>query len=430
MDLKEKLEIIIVTYNRKNFLLKTLEILLAENSPVKNLSISILNNNSNDGSTELINEMLIRYPNLKHVLHRKNIGGNANITRAIELASKEYVWILGDNDEYSWESWQEVENAIYGNYDAIITSNIKNNIANIFYSCALISGCIYKTVNITETVLSNAYDNIRFLFPHLAVCAKNINENNRFYIVSKDIVKIGVNPNMMTTYCRGFNIDEIPEPRRNIFWSVGYFNSLELIQDRKKRTEIINGLRHYHKTLFDLFRTIVILNQLQNNGYKYNLQQIFRFLNWYQKIKFILAFLSVKLSWKNYKFWFLRYEKDWIEYLEIIEEAKYIKQLENRFSNKKIILYGAGLTAKVLFENYDFSKLNIIGIADKKFEDNAEKEFFGIKTLSPSELTNHDFDVIIFTMKEYKKIVNNLKANGCKKKMLSIIKKSRYALRI
>lgn len=429
MTLVEKLEIIIVTYNRKDYLEKTLNSLLSQDSPVKGLTITILNNNSNDGTTELIENYKQKYSNLVNIKHKKNIGGNANITRAFEIAQKEYVWVLGDNDEYDWSSWSEVISAIKDECDCIITSNVENNVANIFYSSALISGCIYKTANITETVLANAYDNIRFLFPHLAISAKNINDGNKFFIVSKNIVKIGVNPNMMTTYCRGFNMEEIPIPRRNIFWSVGYFTSLELIKDRKKQLEIIEGLRHYHKTLFQLFRTIVILNKLQNEDYCYNYQQIFRLLSLKQKFKFIFAYLSVKLSWKNYDYWFLRYEKDWVEYFKVINEEKYIKKLAKKLKNKKILLYGAGLTAKVLFENYDFSELNIVGIMDKKFEKNREESYYGIKTFAPDELCKIEFDIILFTLKEYRKVLECLSASGCRKKMLSLIRKSNYTLR-
>ena len=429
MSLCEKLEIVLITYNRKFFLEKTFEEIFASNSPVRDLQITVLNNNSDDGTTELVDSYAAKYSNLKHIVHPKNIGGNANITRALEIAQKDYVWVIADNDGYNWTAWQEVEQAIEEGYDAIVTANVKNTTAEIFYSSALISGCIYKTANITETVLSNAYDNIRFLFPHLAVCAKNINDNNKFYIVSKDIVKIGVNPNMSTTYNRGMLADEVPLPRRNIFWSVGYFTSVELISSRKTQIEIINGLRHYHKSLFDLFKTIVILNKIQKNNYFYNYQQIYRVLNLSQRLKFIMAFLLITFSTKNYEFWFIRYKEEWIEYLGLIKEQDYINKLVKKMRGKRILLYGAGLTAQVLLENYDFSNLNIVGISDKKFENSSEEDFYGYRAFAPNEIKDLDVDIILFTMKEYKKIANILKTNGVTKKMLPAINKSRYVIK-
>ena len=37
--------------------------------------------------------------------------------------------------------------------------------------------------------------------------------------------------------------------RRYIFWSPAYFQSIELVKDKKTREEIIDNLRHYHKSL-------------------------------------------------------------------------------------------------------------------------------------------------------------------------------------
>lgn len=428
--MKDKLEIILITYNRKQYLEETLNQLFAENSPVKDFSITVLNNASTDGTTKLLEEYSKKYPNLKHICHKINIGGNANIVRAFETATKEYLWLLGDNDKYSWDSWNEVEKAINENYDVIVTRTCKNNIADIYYTASLISGCIYKMSNFTETVFVNAYDNIRFLFPHLAFCAKNINDNNKFYIVSKDIVFIGINPNMPTTYNRGLNFEEIPKPRFNILWSVGYITSVELINNRKKQIEIIEGLRHYHRTLFDLFKSIVVINNIQKNGYFYNYQQIFRLLTFKQKLKFIWAFLVINLSYKNYKYCFIRDENSWLEYLNSINEQKYINKLSKNFKNKKILLYGAGLTAKVLLKNFDLSSMNIIGIADKKFESFREESFMGYKTYTPNEINNIDVDIILFTLKDFKRISNILKKDGCNKKMYSIIKKNNYVLEI
>ena len=46
---------------------------------------------------------------------------------------------------------------------------------------------------------------------------------------------------------------------------------------------------------------------------------------------------------------------------------KQIDKLSKKLKNKKLVIYGAGDFAKVLFENYDLSKLNILAVSDKKF---------------------------------------------------------------
>jgi isopentenyl phosphate kinase len=44
--------------------------------------------------------------------------------------------------------------------------------------------------------------------------------------------------------------------------------------------------------------------------------------------------------------------------------------LASRFSGRKIIVFGAGSFARCVFKNYDLSKLNIVAIADRRFEEN------------------------------------------------------------
>jgi glycosyltransferase involved in cell wall biosynthesis len=86
--LKDILEIFLITYNRKIYLQKTFNQIFANSSPIKNFDITILNNKSTDGTTELIEKYREKFNNIKHIIHNRNIGGNANIARAFELATK------------------------------------------------------------------------------------------------------------------------------------------------------------------------------------------------------------------------------------------------------------------------------------------------------------------------------------------------------
>ncbi len=89
---------------------------------------------------------------------------------------------------------------------------------------------------------------------------------------------------------------------------------------------------------------------------------------------------------------------DFIKYLKAVNAEKQIKKLEQKYCNKKIILYGGGLFASVLLKNYDLSKLNIIAVADKKYDNNSKELFCGYKTISPEELTKSECDVILTTV--------------------------------
>ena len=434
MGIKDKLEIVLITYNRCDCLKSTLDEIFADNSPVRDFDITILDNSSTDGTRELIEEYKEKYPNIKYIINRFNIGGCANISKAlVELPNKEYVWVICDNDTYDWTCWGEIEKAIENDFDVIFTRKISGKVSDIFYKAAFLPACIYKTKNITNEVAQNIYDGIRILFPHLALIAKNINDSNRIYSVSKDIVIIGKNENQNLAFTRGNNRGDMPQSRRYIFWSPAYFQSIELIKDKKKREEIIDNLRHYHKTLFELFQSVVIKNELYYGKCFNNYFQIFRMLNFKQKLKFIFAYLSIKLLiffGKDYSFYEISKKEEWKTYLDKINEQKYIDKLSKKLKDKKVLFYGAGLSAKVLFENYDLSKFNVAGICDKKFEKTEDKEFNNFKAISPDELKNLDYDVILFTMKLYKKIEKSLKNSGINKKTYSLIKKdNKYAVR-
>lgn len=433
MSTKDKLSIVLVTYNRKDFLRETFEQIFSENSPVKDFDITVLNNASTDGTTELINDYCQKYSNLRHVINKININGNPNIAKAFaEYSDKKYIWVLCDNDRYSWDNFGEIKNAINQDYDVIFTQNCKNTPADIFYKATFVPACIYKTENITSTVVENMYCNIRFLFPHLALIAYNMNKNNRIFIPEKDTVIQVINPeDNRTIYTRGVEPDFLPEARKNILWLTGFVNSTELITDKKMRAQIIEGCRHYHTSLFELFKTYMIQNKYDRNNYKYNLSQVFRFLNFSQKLRFIWAFLAVNLSFKNYKFYEIRTYDDWAEYLEKIGEQKYIDILSHVLNGKKVLLYGAGIVSKVLTDKYNLKNFDIVGVSDKRFETFKEEKYKDFKTIPPSELKNYDFDYILFTMKLYKNIESSLRSAGINQKALPLIKKDRkYILRV
>lgn len=431
MNIKDKLDIILITYNRKSCLEETFKQIFADNSPIKDFDITVLDNRSDDGTSELINTYSQKYPNLKHVINKVNIGGCANAAKAIvEIPNKEYAWVLCDNDSYDWTNWNEVEIAIEKGYDFIITQKCENNPSELFYKASFIPAVIFKTSLITTTVAQNLYDYVPLLFPQLALISECINKNSSGYIVKKDIVHAQINPDHNSSFIRGLEKDYLPEPRKNIFWSVGYFSTTELITDKKIRTKIINNTRHFHKTLFDLFKSAMIKNKVFYNNYSYNFYRIFRMLNFKQKIQLIFAFLVINLSFKNYRYYETRSYTDWIDYFNKVDEQKYLDKLAQKYNDKKVLLYGAGMLTKVLLENYNLSKFNIIGVSDKRFERSNEKEFMGLKTILPDDIKNLDYDAILFALKLYKKPAEMLKKAGVNKKMFSLIKKDiKYPIR-
>lgn len=86
------------------------------------------------------------------------------------------------------------------------------------------------------------------------------------------------------------------------------------------------------------------------------------------------------------------------EYLEKKKAQKSIDKVASKYKDKKIVLYGAGFFASDLLRNYDFSKLNIVGVADIKFQDNTEGDFYGYPKLGSYDLLETDFDLLLITV--------------------------------
>ncbi|MBR1942656.1 hypothetical protein IJ843_02850 [bacterium] len=98
--------------------------------------------------------------------------------------------------------------------------------------------------------------------------------------------------------------------------------------------------------------------------------------------------------------------KTWNVVFEQLKFSKHYEKLCKKLKEKKIVFYGAGLMFDYFAQNYDLSKLNIAGIADKKIETKNIETYQGIKTLSFEELKNCDFDCILITT-QYPVVIRN-----------------------
>lgn len=291
--LKNKLEIILITYNRKDYLQNTFNQIFADNSPISDYPIRILNNQSDDGTTELIEEYCKKLPNIKHVIHNRNIGGNANIARAFEIATKEYFWVLCDDDEYDFTHWEEVEQAVMEGHDAIVISNYaypQKSIAHLLKQMTFVPSTIYKTENITPTVMTNIEYCISSMFPQLALPCHLINENKSIHICKAGIVNM-IPHGGVETYVRGLDHNAHPYMAHQ-FWSVGYVNACQLIKNPQLRKEILYGMSEVKDGgWLSNLRHLVVLNKIHYNSFKKNWSDIFFGFSAVQKIQFLLCIL-------------------------------------------------------------------------------------------------------------------------------------------
>lgn len=102
-------------------------------------------------------------------------------------------------------------------------------------------------------------------------------------------------------------------------------------------------------------------------------------------------------------------DSQYLNYFKNINTKKQINKLIKKYKNKKIILYGAGIMSKILFENYDFSKLNIVAFCDSKYKINSSEKFVSYPVINPIELKEKDFDLILVNLRKSVGAIENIK---------------------
>lgn len=90
---------------------------------------------------------------------------------------------------------------------------------------------------------------------------------------------------------------------------------------------------------------------------------------------------------------------------------EHIDSLSQKYQNKTIILYGAGILCEYILENYDLSRWNIIGIADKKYSIKKEDFCYNFKAINPQDIPRYKPDVIILTLLEINKVLPFLQSS-------------------
>ncbi len=86
------------------------------------------------------------------------------------------------------------------------------------------------------------------------------------------------------------------------------------------------------------------------------------------------------------------------EFLNNNNFQKRIDRLAKKYKNKKIMIYGASMAFDLISQKCDLSNLNIIGIADIRFIDDAE--YNGYRTFSSYTFLEQKPDIVLIAMLE------------------------------
>jgi len=247
MSIKDRLQLILITYNRAFHVENTLTKLLSDDSPIKDFDILVIDNNSTDKTAEIILDFQKKYSNITYIKNKYNVGLAGNIVKALDSANKDYLWILGDDDLYDFSNWTEVENAINNNEKLICVARYvlpeekKHDVATQIFQITFLTGAIYSTSLFNDVTIKNAYDNIYTLFPHIPITISYINSGGKIYVVDKPISDNGMN--LKTTDCsytRGVtNKGELYDRTNEMSWILGYANVISLLKDKNLQKECL-----------------------------------------------------------------------------------------------------------------------------------------------------------------------------------------------
>ena len=239
MAIIDKLGITIITYNRAPLLKRTLTTILSDDSPVRDCYIIVQSNNSSDETSEVVKTFQSMHPNLSYRENPYNIGLSGNICKAMELADREYHWILCDDDRFDWQNWAEVEREIDDKTPMICASNymiperFRERVDYQLAQMSFLPAVIIRTELYTDTTIRNSFDNIFTLFPHLVPIVSFLNAGGKIHVISREVVTNGMEQGTDCSYLRGARPDIIFHRSRTMTWMVGYSNILANLTDRK-----------------------------------------------------------------------------------------------------------------------------------------------------------------------------------------------------
>lgn len=176
----ELCEPVLITYNRAHELEKTLAAFATLKD--RNFILHVLDNCSTDDTPAVVAAWQQQWPNLRYHRNPYNIGGNANILRAIELTSSVYSWIIGDDDVWYMEHIEEIIPVLQQQHVDILrlgwlispeyagketlASTLFQQENYFFASVSMISATIVRR-SLLSRHLNWAYQNICYAYPQL-----------------------------------------------------------------------------------------------------------------------------------------------------------------------------------------------------------------------------------------------------------------------
>jgi abequosyltransferase len=115
-----KLSICIATYNRGKFIGETLDSILSQVRP--GIEIIIVDGASPDSTPVVLNQYLLRHPEVRYYREQKNCGVDEDYDKAVGYAVGEYCWLMTDDDLLRAGAVSRVLSALEDKSDLVIVN--------------------------------------------------------------------------------------------------------------------------------------------------------------------------------------------------------------------------------------------------------------------------------------------------------------------
>jgi len=286
----KKLEPVLITYNRSKELEQTLQKFIA--SGLTGIKLHVLDNASTDNTALIVMAAQREWPNLIYHCNIYNIGGNANILRALELSNAEYSWIIGDDDAWLFDNLTELIAVIQDGEADIIrlgwlvaqenrekllkATEIVENEKFFFASTSMISATIIRRSLIVSN-LPHAYMAIPDAYPQLVSILRSITKRPMLtYTMSTDLMTH--TPSSSPGYYLG-----------DLEWCSSWFRMSRFIDDNKIRQNFVSeAVRYLSRNNPGPIKEFIILVKIVLRFKTYGITQ------W----PYLLSMLGYGLGWR------------------------------------------------------------------------------------------------------------------------------------
>lgn len=113
-----KISVIIPTYNAEKYLMDAVDSVINQTIGFENIELLLIDDNSNDGTKELLKDLSLRYDNIRSIFLDKNTGSPSKPRNiGIKESNAEYIMFLDNDDAYKEDICEKLYSAAK-KYDA------------------------------------------------------------------------------------------------------------------------------------------------------------------------------------------------------------------------------------------------------------------------------------------------------------------------